>query len=475
MRWLIWLHRYLGIAVGWLLVAWCLSGVVMMYVAYPEVSFDEYLATLPELELGNCCKLAPPPGFAADTGLASLSIEMLGRRPVARLSGDFGQSATVDLSTGLAITQIGVSEAADIVARLQISGAGRIEHLDTIDSDQWTVTGQFDRDRPLHRFALGDDARTQWYVSSSSGALVQATAGAERFWNWIGAVTHWLYPSLLRQNGPLWSQVVIWSSVVGLFLTVFGLYIGISRLKRRRSGRWSPYRGIALWHHWAGLLFGVLTLTWLASGLLSMNPWGLFESGGARIEAQRLRDYGFSLADAERWIAAIPQADLPAGTKRIESAPFLGRPYLMAYAAGGEGRRYAASELSAAPLTESELSAAAQAMLGGKHPSSAQLIFAGDAYYFDHHAARPFPVYRVIADDGDATRYYIDAGTGQLLAKFDANRRWYRWLFEGLHRFDFAAGLRRRPVWDVLLLVLLAGVTAVCVTGTYMGIRSLLR
>jgi hypothetical protein len=30
-----------------------------------------------------------------------------------------------------------------------------------------------------------------------------------------------------------------------------------------------------MWHHYAGLLFGVVTLTWTYSGLLSMGPFEL--------------------------------------------------------------------------------------------------------------------------------------------------------------------------------------------------------
>ena len=38
--WLLLLNRYLGIALGALMVIWCLSGVVMMYVSYPALSRD---------------------------------------------------------------------------------------------------------------------------------------------------------------------------------------------------------------------------------------------------------------------------------------------------------------------------------------------------------------------------------------------------------------------------------------------------
>ncbi|MFN2964375.1 hypothetical protein, partial [Escherichia coli] len=33
------------------------------------------------------------------------------------------------------------------------------------------------------------------------------------------------------------------------------------------------------WHHLAGLLFGALVLSWIFSGLMSMNPWNLFGRG----------------------------------------------------------------------------------------------------------------------------------------------------------------------------------------------------
>ena len=43
-----------------------------------------------------------------------------------------------------------------------------------IDYDQWTVAGDFDRDRPLRRIVLHDDAGTIIYVSIASGTVVLA-------------------------------------------------------------------------------------------------------------------------------------------------------------------------------------------------------------------------------------------------------------------------------------------------------------
>ena len=470
MRWLILLHRYLGIAVGWLLVVWCLSGVVMMYVGFPEVSLAERVRTLPELRLERCCSMDPTFG---GVDVDSAHVEMLGAEPVLRVADAFGRTWALGLEDGRFIDGL---SAADARAAADALGHGaKPAYLGVVERDQWTVTAQYEAHRPLHHFALEDDAGTEWYLSGTTGELVQMTTRTERFWNWLGSVPHWLYPTLLRQNGPLWVQAVIGTSLVGLFLTTLGLYIGVVRLKRRRSGRWSPYRGVALWHHLLGLGFGVLTLTWLASGLLSVNPWGLLESSGAGFERANLRGAELTLDDVRAWVERLGGEQAPPGTTRLELVPFAGALQVLAYDRTGNPTRLRADTHEPAPLDEAALADAAARLAPAERIQSAGLLTRGDEFYFDHHAQRAFPVYRVVLADADSTRYYIDAATGRLLQKVDSSRRWYRWLFEGMHRFDFTEVMRQRPLWDFLVIVLLAGVTGVCATGTYMGIRFLLR
>jgi hypothetical protein len=106
---------------------------------------------------------------------------------------------------------------------------------------------------------------------------------------------------------------------------------------------------------------------------------------------------------------------------------------------------------------------------------SAGWIDRGDAYYYSHHQAVRFPVWRIVYDDAQQTRYYFDPDSAELISKVDANRRWHRWLFLALHRGDFSAWIRFRPVWDIMLLPLLFGVSAGALTGAYLGIRRLVR
>ena len=92
-----------------------------------------------------------------------------------------------------------------------------------------------------------------------------------------------------------------------------------------------------------------------------------------------------------------------------------------------------------------------------------------DAYYYGHHGEASLPVWRVLMDDADATRLYIDKDTGSLRV-VGSTGRWSRWIRTGLHDLDFPV-LRLEPVWYTVVTLLLAGVTALCMIGTWLAIK----
>lgn len=455
------LHRYLGIAVGALMVMWCLSGVVMMYHSYPALGEDVRLAHLEPIAWKGCCKIPDTPPAGVQPG--SIGIEMLGGRPVLFLSGD---SHPIDLLTGALIERISADQAAEVANRFATTNSPQPRLLGRIDRDQWTVSGDFNSERPLFRFGLGDAADTELYVSSLSGRAVQRTTARERFWNWLGAVPHWLYFTELRRHAGVWSQVVIYASLLGCFLTGIGLYLGV--LAAQRAGRWSPYVGFNLWHHIAGLAFGVFTLTWVLSGLLSMNPWGWLQGAGAQTESTRIQ--GAPRSSPQDLAAALQaQADAHPAAVSLKAAPLNGRLYFIAGTARGERLRLDDGGAQA-PLGNADLKFLAQALAGVGPPATPELMTQEDNFFFSHHRElAALPVYRLVLASG--TRYYLDSVSGMLVAKLDAGGRAYRWLHEGLHRLDFAAWMRARPRWDLLMLLLMSGVTVLCVTGAYLGYR----
>lgn len=471
-KYLILVHRYVGIAISLLMAAWCVSGIVMMYVGFPALEERERLAGLAPLDLTACCEFDAALANIGDGPIDSFVVEMLGERPVIRIRDEYG-SVIADLRSGELVTLVDAAAAEPIAAThaRAVQGEARPALIDSIETDQWTVTGAYDADRPMYRFAVGDPAGTELYVASTSGEVVLDTTRQERFWNWVGAVTHWLYPSILRQNAAAWSQVVIWTSLVGTFLTVTGLWLGVMQIRAGRSGKFSPYRGWNWWHHVSGLVFGVLTLTWVLSGFLSMSPWGWFDGTGSGAERARLRELEFTSGDA---LAALRRlTTLPAGTVQITSAPLAGKLFL-ALDSGVSRVRFDAASLEPAPLVEADLKAAAARLVPEAPIASTGLLAAGDAYYYDdHEGSRAYPVYRVVLGDAERTRYYLDPVTGQLRQKTDRDGRWYRWLFEAFHRWDFSAGIRQRPLWDLIVLPLMLGVTALSFTGVWLGFRRL--
>ena len=335
-----------------------------------------------------------------------------------------------------------------------------------IDKDQWTVEDA-PRRGPVYRIALNDPAGSVLYVSQRSGEVVQATDGRSRFWGWLGAVPHWLYPTVLRQDARLWDAVVVWIALIGCFLTATGLWIGIVRLKRYPSGRWSPFRGWQYWHHLAGLFFGVMTLAWVASGLFTMNPWGFLDTSVGETE-QRAVAGGVDPADLKRFLGMVSLA--PGGhVAALEGAPLAGRLFVLERFADGSARRLD-GDGKAAPLGRDAL-AAALTRIGGPPMTDLTLMRRSDAYYYPgyEHPA-PLPVWRAQQAGPDRRAYYFDPVSGDLLLALGDTARASRWLRTGLHDLDFP-GVRTRPIWDILALTLLLGVTVSCVTGTWLGLK----
>ncbi|MDX1562360.1 MAG: PepSY domain-containing protein, partial [Gammaproteobacteria bacterium] len=445
------LHRYLGIALGLVVSVWCLSGFVMMYVQYPELTPEQQATSLAPLDLTECCRLPADLSAIAHEPLESLRIEPMAGRPLLRLVLESGERYQVDLAHGKFIDGIGESGAAAVAASYAgVAGIDGFEFQGQLPRDQWTVYGAYDVHRPLFKFSGNDDAGTEWYVSSRTGEVVQWTTASQRFWNWLGAVPHWLYPTLLRQHTLLWSQLVIWLTIFGTFLTVLGVYVGVRQFKARRSGRYSPYRGAALWHHYAGLVMGVFTLIWLVSGFFSMQPWGTLESRSFEAERDRYQGVALTLADALPEIRALAGQAVPEGTVRLEMPVVAGERMLIAWDGQGRRSRLGHELRPVMPAIRQTVDRAAAMIRPGIDVLREGWIAEHDAYYYSHHDDKALPVYRIVYADRE--RYYLDPVTGAIVHAVDTNGRWYRWFHYALHRGDFTEFVRSRPIWDLMML-----------------------
>jgi hypothetical protein len=473
-------HRYLGVAVGILMLVWFASGIVMMYVPYPDLTPKEKLRALALIPWQSaCCSLAEQ-NIPDDVPIFMAQIQALAGEPVMYLFPGGRPPRLSSLGPSGPLLEIDQAKADAVMTQAAPRIMGRAfkpVFSESVEVDQWTVGDAGAGNRPLFHYVFDDAARTQLYVSGTTGEVVLWTTGWQRFWNWFGAIPHWLYFTELRRTGPLWAQIVIWTSIVGGFLTVLGLYLGITQIKAGRGGRFSPYRGWFYWHHIAGLVFGVVTLTWVISGTFSMNPWGFLEGGGGD-ERMRVAGEPIAWSTVRASIDALKQ-NAPRDAVNLTSAPLDGKLFWLASTADGSVTRLDAQGIPAA-VSEADLQGAVERLGRGKTIESQTMMTGEDAYYFDFSIAErsdspPFPVYRVVLSDAEHTRLYLSPQTGQLLRKVDANGRGSRWLFSGLHRIDFFGWLRVRPIWDLVVLVLMLGGLGVTGTGVYLAVLRIKR
>jgi hypothetical protein len=478
-RWLVIGHRWLGIVTCVLFAMWFASGLVMMYVGYPQLTSTERFARLEPIdwERVNVEPQAVLNELSLQQYPRSFRLTMVNGEPTYQITGAGWPVRAVSAVDGHAHENIEPADALAI-ARRAAPGSAPTKAL-TIERDQWSVAGTFNPHRPLHLVALNDAAGTELYVSSRTGEVVLDTTRRERAWNWVGAVLHWLYFRDLRANGPLWSQVVMWTSGIGIVVAMTGLWLGIDRLRlrrRNRSASITPFRGWMAWHHIAGVIGGVFLLTWIFSGWLSMGPPAPWERPFDPLKMQAGVSAYTGNTEAHFPVAAGVLTSL--APHRAVEAMFdwaLGRPRIELKDAAARSTILDARTGTATTLDEAALIAAAPQLIADANLIASQRLEREDAYWYSRRAERALPVLRFVFDDPDRTWVHVDPRTGKVVGWMRRSDRVHRWLFNALHSFDFRWLLASRPAWDIVMWLLSLAGLVISVSGVTIGWKHLNR
>ena len=168
------LHRYLGIAVGLLMLIWFLSGIVMMYVGFPQPLGAERLLSLPMINWQTCCQVGD--GMLPDgQPVARAEIEMLRGAPVLRLPRPPAPDQTINLADGSGVSTLELAEAQEVALAAMtrtIGVAPPIAASEEVWRDQW-ILYRFDREQPVYRFTFADAEGTVLYVSGQSSKVLE--------------------------------------------------------------------------------------------------------------------------------------------------------------------------------------------------------------------------------------------------------------------------------------------------------------
>ena len=268
---------------------------------------------------------------------------------------------------------------------------------------------------------------------------------------------------------------------------LLGMLIGLMRWRfagRYRNGSHSPYPvGAGRLHHVGGLLIGVVLLVWLGSGMLSMEPWGLFEKRST-IDAAALRQPSLLNAEAlDTDLASALARFREAGIEPVELQwHVLGdQPYLLAIDAGGETRILPATHSEPAQeRLERDLLEREVRQAWPEQQLRFEWLEQEDFHYYSRgepslysHLPRRLPLLRVCFDDPAATWLHIDPYSGTVIEQLDQRRRAVRWVFKLLHSWDWLPLLQRPLLRDGLLLAFSVGMLLIAISGVLLGWRRL--
>lgn len=457
---------------------WFLTGIVMIYHGFPSASNAEKMQTLDVLPVDLLPIDAVTTSVAQPDSVGSMAVySYLGRTyyEVGQITGMVKVAAD-----GKPLPEIDGNYIRLTAARWCDAPVSKIDTLQHLE--QWIPFGSRKNDLPIYKFYFNDQDKTQVYVSSKTGNVLQCTTQSERFWAWLGAVPHWVYFTWLRQDVELWIKVIVWIGVFGMLMLTAGFYISIRNYRlqlKRGKGLTSPYKKKWYkWHHVFGTLFGLFVFTWVLSGVYSLEDvpsWlGRVQKDYAprkTLSQGMLAMHAYKL-DYRDVIAAYADRAL-----RIDWSSFYDIPLYQVYLKGQDQALIIDASVSSMPaevdLTQQQVVQAVQAV-HGKEPVEAELLTEYDNYYIDTYGQQALPVWKVSVQNADHTVYYINPKTAAYRS-FNTHARWQFHLYQGFHTLRYKVFVGHPVLWTIVMWTLLLGGAVVSFTGVVMGLNYLRR
>lgn len=490
LNWLLYeVHRWLGVVLAIVMLVWFLSGIAIIYATPTTQSRSQQLAhaeTLsPEngwLSLGEAWshsaeqrkvsadefkakvassgESAPKGANGQPDGIADARLVRIGGQPRWLIEDTNGLRFALS-ALDASLQQISVDEALKIAAnwfKSEGKEPAGLSYLETVDNT--IILRNQDALRPFHRIA--SDNGEELLISARTGEVLHASTRLDRGFYYAGNWIHLFKPLDSLGFGEIRHDVQLWSGFTATIACLTGLVIGWLRWRpgfggkpTYSQGRTQPYREFWFkWHFWTGLIGGTVAFGWALSGYISTNPGKLF-SPADYSKAELSRYQGEQLPVAMRdWRPAA--LNTPSRADIVEQSwRRLGEEsVLLAY--GRDGQRLPRTPEGVGPrFSEAGMKSALQRLLKDQPLQSIYVQDEYDSYYYPRHhqgqIEKPLPV--VVAEFGDeaGSRVYLDPQDGRILLKADASRRAYRWLYSGLHHWDFG-WLFYRPIWDVWML-----------------------
>jgi hypothetical protein len=347
--------------------------------------------------------------------------------------------------------------------------------------DQWIPWSHFQRYFPIWKYQLDNSKHSTIYISQKNAMVVQETSRYQRWCARFGAIPHWFYFKSLRLRVQLWIDVVLWISFFGCLLVLSGIILGFkTKLKKRKAGvfGFSPYRKKWYrWHHIYGYVIGIFILTFVFSGfmsLFSVPNWLVPVKEGSnyrQLFSRKIKDVNhFEIS-----VNDILNHEEYNNIKQIDIKQINGKAYYQLY----KDEFYKPVLLKAnanilSPVVDVE--ALIKDELNDKLNKlkyKSEILTESDSY-IKMKKLMLDKLLRVKIDDSNNTWLYFNLETSDLIKVSNSNTRLRRWLYKGLHSFDFkffesCDWLRKLILVIISLLGLIVSYSGLVLTFNYLS------
>lgn len=213
-HWLRVLHKWIGLIIGLQLILWTLSGTMMAILSMEEVAGGEPREQ-PQVPMSTMDRWPVVQRQLADTTITSVSVRPLVDRPVLEVTTARG----VRLFSADTGRQINVDDnLARQIATAAYAGGGAVKAVAALDKPTLAVR---EHELPIWRVDFADDKNSSFYVSGSTGALLERRNDTWRAWDFFWMLHNMDYVNRTSFNHPViivLGFAAVWLAITGFWL-----------------------------------------------------------------------------------------------------------------------------------------------------------------------------------------------------------------------------------------------------------------
>ncbi len=471
------IHQVSGTVMSLLFVMWFISGIVLIFERFPHASRQERFMHLEPFTCSDFTTMKMLPDSIKGSGIA---IEKYQGKPVYRIATGRHDEKVFDAQSLIQITAFSETEClqmAESYSGYHSKKSARINELDA-----WLPWSSYAPMLPIYKFYLNDPDNSVVYVSSKTGTVVQHTTRKKRWFARFGAIPHMMYFTSLKSKTALWKKVIIWLCLLGVIASLSGIIAGIVRLNRKTKGL-TPYKKFWFrWHHLFGFFFGLFIFTFALSGMVSVMdiPQWMAPGGKEFNPKKNWNKHSKKITNStynphQLWNSLEDKA----GVRKIEADEGMGQAlWLVYYNQHQKPVVYLIEPDTIVKKSSYTLEDITQQAYKALNETNYRTFILNnyDNYYKESAMNNyPLPVYCIEWDAYSRDILYIDPLTGKALFSYNKNSRMHRWLYQGLHKFDFKFLKQHDWLRKSILIFLAVGGLIVSISGVVLGYKWLRR